>query len=128
MVGIVRLAAQPGQRRLRLRLAGADRRLVGGQLVFGVVILLGRYRPALHQYGITVERRLIGRHLRLPRHHLALRLQIVGLQRFKVQHGLRQVRLGLVQRDLKPGRVEPEQHLPGLHVLAFMHRDIRHDP
>ena len=119
------LAAQPGQRGPRrawvLAASAPGRRpaCIWRRRIAAGVIALAAYQQ--RRTGRTSPGRPppapAARSLRAGR-------QVVGLQRFEVQPGLRQVGLRVVQRDLEFSRVEPEQHLACLHRLALMHRDI----
>ena len=106
----------------------------GGKLALVVVERVARLivdglgdRGAAQQHGVAVEVDLIEVDLRLLRGGVAHHALVVLLHRLDRQRGLRQIGLGVVERDLELTRIEPIEHLPGVDVLIVLDRDVLHD-
>ena len=79
------------------------------------------------QHGIAVEVDLIEVDLCLLRGGVAHHALVVLLHRLDRQRGLRQIGLGVVERDLELTRIESIEHLSGGDVLIVLNRNILND-
>ena len=65
--------------------------------------------------------------MRLLRGDIAQHALVVRFIESIVSADLRQIGLGVVERDLELARIEPVEHLPGVDVLVVVYRDVLDD-
>jgi hypothetical protein len=115
------------------RLGGDEPGLGGGELRRDVVELLAADGAALHQRRAPGDVVLRAQHLAararrigLARRDLRLQGAVVDEQRPHLAHRLGQLRLGLLEPDLRVGAVERDERLAGLHVVGVVGMDCDH--
>jgi hypothetical protein len=111
-----RLGAQ--RLELLLCLLAAEARLVVGGAGHGAAVDDLR-RALVGRFG-ELDRGLLGA-------DVALDALVVHLRRLQCEDGLLELGLGAVHRVPEGGGVEPEQQLPGPHLLPLVDRDVLHD-
>jgi hypothetical protein len=112
-----------------------DRALRRAQLRRHVVVFLaadragGEQRLAPRHVALRLDHvALQPRHVGLAQRDLRLEGGVVGVQGAHLAHRLRELRLGLLERDLRVGGVEPHQHLAGLDEVGVVGVDREHRP
>ena len=123
----VRIAAEPGELHLRLLARGGELALVVFQRVVRLVVVRLRDGIAVQERGGAVGIELVEIDLRRLRGGVADHALVVLLHRLDRQRRLRQISLGIVDRDLELARIEPVKHLPGRDVLVIRDVDVLDD-
>ena len=123
----VRIAAELGELHLRLLVQGGELALVVVERVARLVVNGLGHSGTAQQHGIAVVIDLIEVDLRLLSSGVAHHALVVLLHRLDRQRGLRQIGLGVVERDLELAGIEPIEHLPGGDVLIVLNRNILND-
>ena len=81
----------------------------------------------MQQHGVAIVIGLIEIDLRLLRRGVAQHALVILLHRLDRQRGLRQIGLGVVERDLELPRIEPIENLAGFDLLVVLHVDVLDD-
>ena len=117
--GDIGITVEPGELDLCLLTKRFELALVG--LESGLRLIINRLRDgvAVQQHHIAVVVGLIQPDLRLFGGDIAEHAFVVLLHRVDDQPSLRQVGLGVVERNLKLPGIEPVQHLPGPDALVI---------
>ena len=120
-------------RRQHRRLRRRDAALRGGELRGGVIELFLADRAGGHQrqaarYVVLSTRQIApgARQFGFAQGDLRLERAVVSVERAHFAHRLRELRLGLVERNLGVGRIELDEQLPGLHVVGVVGVDRDH--
>ena len=116
-------------------LRGGGGALGAGQLRAGVFKLLfadgagGQQRAAaVHVVFGAGDFGLRTRQIGLAQADLGFERRVVGKQRAHFAHGLRQLRLGLVEGNARVGRVQRHQHLAGADEIGVLRANGHHRP
>ncbi len=121
------IAAELGKLHLCLLAQGRKFALVVVERVVRLVVYGLGNRGGAQQHGVAVEVDLIEIDLRLLRGGVAQHALVVFFHGLNRQRRLRQIGLGVVERDLELARIEPIEDLSGGDVLIVLHRDVLHD-
>ena len=125
--GDVRIAAELGELHFRLLLQRGELALVVFERVARLIEHRLRYRGAFQQHGVAIVVCLIEVDLRLLRGDVAQHALVILLHRVDRHRDLREIGLGVVERDLELTRIQPVENLPGFDVLIVLDRDVLHD-